>query len=264
MQLKHDNLLVELHHFTLFYVVIQVKTYPMKYLFLSLVICYSATSANAQFKDLVNKAKETITGESGDEVGLGLKEALEFGVKEAVDKLSAENGYLDSPYKILVPEEARPVIDKLKVVPGFQDVEAKLIDRMNKAAEIAAKKATPIFVSAIKGLTFKDAMRILTGEDDAATRYLEGNTRQQLYSEFLPVIQAALDEVNARTYWKSAVDAYNGLPFVKKVNPELDDHVNNKALDGLFSLIEEKEDKIRNDVGERKTDLLKRVFAKQD
>lgn len=198
------------------------------------------------------------------EVSLGLKQALEFGVNEAVEKLSAENGYLQSPYKILVPEEARQIISKVKMVPGFGDVEQQLIDKMNKAAELAAKKATPIFVDAITSLTIRDALNILMGEKDAATRYLESETRTALYDAFLPVIRSSLDEVNARTYWKSVVTAYNNIPLVKKVNPELDDHVNQKALDGLFSLIEVKEAKIRGDQSERKTDLLKKVFAKQD
>lgn len=212
-----------------------------------------------------DKAAQKVLGEdSGLDVGGGLKEALEFGVKEAVDQLSADKGYLESPYKILLPEEAVTVINKLKMVPGFQDVEANLISKMNQAAEIAAAKATPIFVNAITSMTFDDAMNILMGEDNAATQYLTRTTRTQLYNAFLPVIQSALDEVNARTYWKSAVDAYNQIPLVRKVNPQLDDHVNNKGLDGLFSLVAVKESKIRNDVSERKTDLLRQVFAKQD
>lgn len=233
-----------------------------------LILSAFTFSAQAQLKDLVKKAdkatKEILGEDSGLEVGNGLKQALEFGVTEAVNQLSAKNGYLESPYKILLPEEAVTVVSKLKQVPGFQDVEANLIAKMNEAAELAAKKATPIFVDAITSLTFDDAMNILMGEDDAATQYLTRTTRPQLYNAFLPVIQAALDEVNARSYWKTCVDAYNKLPLVRKVNPELDDHVNNKGLDGLFSLIAVKEGKIRNDVSERKTDLLKKVFAKQD
>jgi hypothetical protein len=220
-------------------------------------------TGHAQFKDLLNKAKQTISP-GGDEVGLGLKQALEYGVNEAVDKLSADKGYFESPYKILIPEEAKSIISKVKMVPGFQDVESQLIDKMNKAAELAAKKATPIFVDAIKSLTIRDAMNILLGEKDAATRYLETETRTPLYNAFLPVIQSALDEVHAREYWSTVINAYNNIPFVKKANPALDDHVNQKALDGLFSLIQVKEAKIRGDQSERKTDLLRKVFAQQD
>jgi hypothetical protein len=212
---------------------------------------------------LIGKAKKIVPTSDG-EIGQALKEALQFGVNEAVDKLSAKDGYFASPYKILIPEEAKTIISKVKMVPGFQDVETQLIDKMNKAAESAAKKATPIFVDAITSLTIKDAMNILMGEKDAATRYLETETKTPLYNAFLPVIQSALDEVNAREYWKSVINAYNNIPFVKKVNPALDDYVNQKALDGLFSLIEVKEAKIRSDQSQRTTDLLKKVFAQQD
>jgi len=218
----------------------------------------------AQFQDLLNKAKKTVSPANSGDIDLGLKQALEFGVKEAVDKLSADKGYLESPYKILIPEEATYIISKVKMVPGFQDVEKQLIEKMNKAAELAAKKATPIFVNAITSLTIKDAMNILMGEKDAATRYLDTQTREPLYTAFLPEIQAALDEVNAREYWKSVITAYNNIPFVKKANPELDDYVNRKALDGLFSLIQVKEEKIRTDQSQRTTDLLKNVFSQQD
>ena len=240
----------------------------MTRILLCMILLLAGVSAQAQLKDLMKKAdkaaKDVFGEDNSLDVGNGLKEALKFGVTEAVNQLSAEKGYLESPYKILLPDEAITVVDRLKMVPGFQDVEANLISKMNEAAEIAAEKATPIFVNAITSLTFDDAMNILMGEDDAATQYLTRTTRLQLYDAFLPVIQSALDEVNARAYWKSAVDAYNKIPLVRKVNPQLDDHVNNKALDGLFSLIAVKEGKIRHDVSERKTDLLRRVFAKQD
>ncbi len=221
----------------------------------------------AQLKGLLNKAKEEVLGGgalSEEEAGQGLKQALELGVGKAVDYLSAENGYLLSPYKILVPEEAQAVVSKLKMVPGFEDVEDRLVEKMNRAAELAAAKAKPIFVNAIKQMTFEDAMNILLGEKDAATQYLKRSTWKQLYQEFLPVVQASLDEVNAREYWRSAVNAYNKIPLVKKTNPELDDHVTTKALEGMFSLIEEKERGIRENQNERTTELLRKVFARQD
>ena len=226
------------------------------------ILMLFALSGNAQFKDLLNKAKNTLQDQGQTDYASGLKEALELGVGEAVNKLSAEKGYLESPYKILIPEEAKQIISKVKMVPGFQDVETKLIDQMNKAAELAAKKATPIFVRAIKQMTIQDATSIVRGEDNAATLYLEKTSRQPLYDAFLPVVREALDEINARSYWASVVKAYNNIPFVKKLNPELDAHVNHKALEGLFSLIAVKEKGIRTDVNQRTSDLLKKVFGK--
>jgi hypothetical protein len=226
------------------------------------MLMFVSLSGNAQFKDLLNKAKNTIQDQGQTDYASGLKEALELGVGEAVNKLSADKGYLESPYKILIPEEAKQIIAKVKMVPGFQDVETKLIDQMNKAAELAAKKATPIFVNSIRQMTIQDAASIVKGQDNAATLYLEKTSRQPLYDAFLPVVREALDEINARTYWASVVKAYNNIPFVKKLNPELDAHVNHKALDGLFALIAIKEKGIRTDVNQRTSDLLKKVFGK--
>ncbi len=225
------------------------------------------TSVSAQnLGGLLKKAENSLSkgGLSQEEVGNGLKEALNVGVGKAVDYLSAEDGYFKSPYKILLPEEAQQIVTKVKMVPGFENVEDELVLRLNRAAELAAKKATPIFVSAIKQMTFKDAMDILMGEKDAATRYLDKTTRQQLFNEFMPVIQNSLDEVNAREYWRSVVQAYNKIPLVKKMNPELDQYVTQKGLDGMFSLIEKKELDIRDNRSSRTSDLLAKVFAKQD
>jgi Protein of unknown function (DUF4197) len=226
--------------------------------------------ANAQFKDALNKAKAKVEdtvqggGLSQEEVGKGLKEALNNGVGEAADFLSKKDGYMLSAYKILLPDEAQKVVKKLKMVPGFENVEANLVEKMNRAAEDAAVKAKPIFLSAIKSMTFKDAMNILMGNNDAATRYLESATFKQLYGEFMPIIQESLDKVGAREYWRTAVTAYNKIPLVEKTNPELDDHVNRKALSGLFGLVEMKEADIRTNVSFRNSDLLKKVFAQQD
>lgn len=231
----------------------------------SFIFVISISSSSAQLKNILDKAKESVSSLKGDnpDISNGLKEALENGVESAVNQLSADNGYLSSPYKILIPEDAQKVIDKVKMIPGFEDVETKLINQMNKAAEIAAKKATPIFAKAITSMSFADAKNILTGPENAATTYLSNSSRQALFAEFMPIIQSSLDEVNARSYWKSIITAYNKIPFVKKMNPELDNHVNNKALDGLFGLIAVKEKGIRTDVNQRTSDLLKKVFGNQ-
>ncbi len=233
-----------------------------------MLLC-SFSLAQAQLKGVIKNAKDKVGSVAGgdlsqEEIGKGLKEALNNGVGEAVDFLSQKDGYYASAYKILLPPEAQKVTGKLKSVPGFENIEANLIEKMNRAAEDAASRAKPIFVNAIKQFTFKDAMNILMGDEHAATAYLRSMTYKQLYGEFMPIIQEALDKVNAREYWRGAVSAYNKIPLVEKTNPELDDHVNSMALDGLFNLVAKKEESIRGDASLRNTDLLKKVFAKQD
>jgi len=234
-----------------------------------LVFNLSAQNLKGMLKKHADKAEKVLKGDNVSELtqketGGALKEALNVGVNKAVDFLSAENGYYKSPYKILLPQEAQQVVNKVKNVPGFGDVEEKLVEKLNRAAETAAVKAKPIFVNAIKQMTFKDALNILMGEKDAATKYLESNTSKQLTGEFQPVIQKSLDEVNARSYWKTVVTAYNKIPFVKKTNPELDEYVTEKALLGMFNLVEKKELDIRKNKSSRSSDLMKKVFSKQD
>ena len=234
---------------------------------LFLLTAFFTVSMQAQgLKGMLKKAKSTVTkgGLSQADAGNGLKQALDLGVDEAVSFLSAADGYYKSPYKILLPKEAQVVTNKLKVVPGFKDVEANLVEKINRAAEDAASKAKPIFISAIKQMSFKDAMNILMGDKDSATRYLEKATYDQLYSAFKPVIVESLEKVNASSYWNSAVTKYNKIPFAKKANPDLEDHVTRQALTGMFGLVEKKEEGIRGDKSLRTNDLLKKVFAEQD
>lgn len=197
------------------------------------------------------------------EIGQGLKQALEIGIGKGSDRLSQVNGYFESPYKILLPPEAQKVTNKLRDL-GLGQVEDIILEKINRGAEDAAKKAKPIFVSAIKQMTFDDALNILMGVDNSATTYLNTATRTQLYSEFSPVINQSLDKFDANKYWSDLVNKYNKLPFVEKVNPDLGDYVTNQALNGLFSMVEKEEKNIRTNISARSTDLLKKVFAKQD
>jgi len=198
------------------------------------------------------------------DISNGLKEALQLGVDNSVSFLSAKDGYYKTIYKIILPEEAYVVIDKLKFIPGFSNLEEELIKKINYAAEDAASKAGPIFLGAVKGITFDDAMNILMGEKNAATTYLHNRTYDNLYNEFKPVLVNSLNSLGALDYWADAVNEYNKIPFLNNVNPDLADHINTKALFGLFNLIEKKELGIRNDISQRTSNLLQKVFAKQD
>jgi hypothetical protein len=214
--------------------------------------------------DTLKQIGNTLNEPTLAEISMGLKQALEFGISEGATLLSQRDGYLKSIYKILLPEEARRVTDKLKFIPGFTDVENIIIEKLNRAAEDAASSAKPIFVTAIKEMTFNDAMNILMGPKDAATQYLNQKTFNPLYNEFHPVIVTSLNKFNAIEYWADAVNAYNKIPFVEKVNPSLDQYVTEQALNGLFGMVAKKEFEIRTDISTRTTDLLRKVFAKQD
>jgi Protein of unknown function (DUF4197) len=234
----------------------------MKYLALLLFI-FSTAASFAQID--LKKLKDKVTGDklSAKEVASGLKEALTKGVSKGSDEVSKQDGYLKNPeIKIPFPSEVKQVESTLRKI-GMDEQVDKFIVSLNRAAEDAAKEARPIFVSAIKQMTIEDAWSILKGEDDAATKYLNKTTSSQLKDKFKPIIKASLDKVNATKYYKELITAYNKVPMVKKVNPDLDQYATDKATDGLFVMIAKEEKNIRENPGARTTELLKKVFSKQ-
>jgi hypothetical protein len=209
-------------------------------------------------------AKEVLLEPTIEEISRGLKEALIKGITKGATDLSQKDGYYKSAYKILLPPEAMKVSERLKVVPGFDKLEENLLEKINRGAEEAAKEAGPIFTASIRQMTFQDARNILMGSDNAATQYLQRTTYQPLYDKFNPKMVTALDKVGANDLWRKAADAYNKIPLVTKVNNDLDDYITKESLKGLFLKIEEEEKNIRRNPRARTTELLKKVFAKQD
>lgn len=233
---------------------------------LFLVIPFFFVSCTAQ---QINQTLEILGGAGGltsQDIANGLKEALRLGAERGANELSLEGGYFnDLAYRILLPEEARRVTDKLQGVPGFRDLEEVIIRKVNQGAEDAAKTAGPIFVAAIRQMTIQDALGILKGDKNAATAYLQRTTYDQLYNEFNPVITSSLDKFDARQVWQDAADAYNNFPLTNRpVNTDLADHVTRRALDGLFTKVALEEENIRTNISARTTELLRRVFAEQD
>jgi len=228
--------------------------------------CLATCVANAQIDKLLNKASKAINGEkplSTDEVAQGLKEALTNGASKGSDLVSQVDGYFKNPeIKIPFPPEVKHVEDKLRQIGMGSQVD-KFVMTLNRGAEDAAKQAKPIFVDAIKAMTIQDAWSILRGQQDAATQYLRKTTTDQLKVKFKPVIQASLNKVNATKYYSELIGEYNKLPFVQKVNPNLDDYTTDRATEGLFIMIAKEEKNIRQDPLARTSDLLKKVFSQQ-
>lgn len=209
----------------------------------------------------------SIPGQGGIDpvmIGNGLRQALDFGIDKQVTKLTKKDGFYKNPLvKILLPQELQKVDQTLRDI-GLSSLADEGLKLLNRAAEDAVKTATPIFVNAVKEITFNDAKNILLGNDKAATNYLQGKTNQALYAEFSPVIQNSFAKVGADQIWTEIITRYNSVPFVKQVNPDLTDYVTTQALSGVYTMIAVEEKKIRNNINSRTTNLLKQVFALQD
>jgi hypothetical protein len=239
---------------------------------LSLCLGFTTTSCDT----LSQLPIGSLTGEPSDlEIGNGLKEALNNGIGAGVKTLMQTDGYFaNQALKILLPPEAQQVQNLIiKHVPGGQKLIDAAVLKMNRAAEDAAKEALPIFTNAITNMSIVDARNILFGGAGAATNFLKQKTLQSLTQAYAPKINASLSGVGAIQAWDALVTPYNKLANspagllidgLKPINSDLGSYVTQRALDGLFLKVTEKENSIRANVAERTSQLLQKVFGLLD
>lgn len=245
-------------------------TYICKLPLLILFVAFGCATqvANAQlFESLKNKAKGLIEGNkqqggfSEQEAVSALNEALQNGITKGTAMLSKTDGYFGNQLiRIPFPPEAKQVESSLRKIGMGKTVDDAVLS-LNRAAEDAATQALPIFVDAIRGMTFQDAIGIVKGDSIAGTRFLQRTTTTALTNAFRPVIEGSLKKVDATKHWSTVMTTYNKIPFVQKINPDLTQYVTEKALEGLFITIGNEEKLIRKDPLGQASALLRKVFG---
>ncbi|WP_223033099.1 DUF4197 domain-containing protein [Hanstruepera marina] len=229
-------------------------------LFISLTILSSC----AELQQVIDELPENSTGITNADIAEGLRQALDKGIDEQVTLLGNKDGFYGNELvKILLPDELKKVDKALRDI-GLGNLADEGLKVLNRAAEDAVGEATPIFVDAVKGITFNDAKNILLGDDRSATTYLESRTQASLYDKFHPIINNSFAKVGADDIWTNLINKYNAIPFTNNVNPDLTDYVTQEALKGVYTMIAVEEKEIRTKLSSRTTDLLRRVFALQD
>ena len=220
--------------------------------------------ACGELQQVMEQLPQTASTLGDREIADGLRQALDMGIEKQVGKLARTDGFFNNPLaKIVLPEELQKVDKTLRDI-GLGNMADEGLRILNRAAEDAVSQATPIFVDAVKGMTFDDAKGILLGADNAATQYLVSRTQDALYAKFEPVIKSSFQKVGADRIWSGLIAKYNTIPLVNRVNPDLTDYVTGQALKGVYAMIAVEEKEIRNKVSARTTDLLRRVFSVQD
>ena len=221
-------------------------------------------TACSELQQVVDQLPDGTSGISNTDIASGLRQALDLGIDKQVSKLTQKDGFFKNDLvKILLPEELKKVDKALRDI-GLSSLADEGLKVLNRAAEDAVGEATPIFVNAVKDITFTDAKNILLGNDNAATQYLTGKTQTALYDKFHPVINKSFHDVGADQIWSNLITKYNTLPFTNDVNADLTSYVTKEALKGVYTMIAVEEKEIRNKISSRTTDLLKKVFALQD
>ncbi len=247
------------------------KQLYIKILFFTLIIniidCTSQIKLNKISEKVSNNMldnKSSKSSLSNEDVVKGLKEALTIGVEKGSIKASKINGFLhNKSIRLPFPPDAQKVKEvclKFRLDAKVEEFE----ETLNAAAEEACKTAAPIFKNAVLNMSLKDGFKILKGEDNAATIYLKRQTSDDLYAIFLPEVKKAIDKVRLTSYWEPLTKKYNQTTRIsgnEPVNTDLNKYVTEKAIDGIFHLIEIEEKAIRKDPLQRTSDLLKKVFG---
>lgn len=248
------------------------KNQPMKKFILPIGILVAATFSSC---DVLEEAAGVLVAPEGTteaakpsltngEVISGLKEALNVGIKNSVDITSVTDGFLkNQDIRLPFPEDALKVKEKA-LEWGLDGQVDKFETTLNRAAEEAAKEALPIFKDAILNMSISDGFSILNGGEGAATQFLKDNTTSKLTSAFAPKVDAAISKVKLTDYWNPIINKYNtAMSFTggEKINPDLSEYVTERAIQGLFFMVEKEENKIRKDPVARVTDILQKVFG---
>jgi len=247
----------------------------MKHLFLVTTLLLS-TSVHAGwfdwFSDNADKVTEAVTSGdsskivdvalSNEQITNGLKQALSKGADFAVASLGKTGGFLnDKNVRIPMPEKLNKVEGLLRTA-GQDKYADEFIATMNSAAEAAVPLTLEVLKSSIEEMTVADAKNILDGKDNAATQYMRRVSSERLQTKIAPIIKQATAETGVTKTYKTM---YDKLGFAGKYlnldDYDIDSYVTEKTMDGLFTMIEKEEKKIRDNPVERTTEVLKEVFG---
>ena len=241
-----------------------MKKIVLPVILLSSSLLYFSCEVLEQAASIVTTTAPSKPQLSNEEVVSGLKEALNVGIKNAVNLSSVTDGFLKNDViRLPFPPDAIKVREKA-INFGLSKQVTTFEETLNRAAEEATKKALPIFIDAIKNMSVSDGFSILKGGDGAATKFLKSQTSNQLVIAFAPVVKEATTKLQLTAYWNPIITRYNSamtLSGGQKLDPDLDAYITQKAIDGLFYLVETEENKIRKDPLARVSDILVKVFG---
>ncbi|MGA7749067.1 MAG: DUF4197 domain-containing protein [Gallionella sp.] len=241
------------------------------------VLLVSSTSVGALdldgFKTKLNDLTKPASSNPSAQVGSGLaqfsthdqieslRQALSQGAKTSVNSLSRENGFLgNAKVRIPLPDSLQKTDNVMRRF-GMGKYSDELITAMNRAAEAAVPEAKTLLVGAIKKMTVSDAKGILTGGDDAATRYFRSNTETALAAKFKPIVGKAMRKVKLAEKYDQFAGKGAKFGLIDERDANLDDYITRKSMDGLFLMMAEQEKAIRANPLQATGNLAKKIFA---
>lgn len=200
-------------------------------------------------------------GLEAEDAQKGIRAALSAGAQVAVNQLGKAGGFLQNPkVRIPLPSVLADVAPLLKAAGQGKRLDALEL-AMNQAAEQAVPLAADLLQRTIAQLSLADAHRILTGGDTSVTDFFADKTREPLGAQFLPVVKKATEGVQLADKYDAVAGRAAKLGLMKRDDANLNAHVTNKALDGLYAVIADEERKIRQNPAQAGSAVLQKVFG---
>ena len=222
------------------------------------------------FESLFNRKKDSSAGAddlsslSTSQITTGIKDAVEKGLRSAVNNLGRTNGFLtNAAVRIGVPDQLKTVETALRKL--HQDA---LVDEfetsMNRAAEKAVPAGAEVLLGSLKQMSVEDAKNLVTSQSPTAiTDYFRRTSTNELAQKFLPIVQEATAQAGVTSTYKELLGkvSFGGFSLLNRPSLDVDQYVTHKGLDGLFVMIGEEEKRIRENPAARTTELLQKVFG---
>jgi hypothetical protein len=144
---------------------------------------------------------------------------------------------------------------------GLGNYSDQLVTAMNRAAEQAVPETRALLTDAVRRMSIQDAKNILTGSEDAATRYFRRHTEAALSTRLLPIGKRATARVQVAESYRQYAGRAARLGLMRREEADLDAYVTRKALEGLYATVAEEERAIRRNPLKQSAAVLQRVFG---
>lgn len=198
---------------------------------------------------------------SEKEAASGVHALLEQGAVAAVGLLGRSDGFLGNPQvRIPLPPTLEKLSQMLRMTGQGQRLD-ELVTAMNRAAEAAVPEAKALLVQAVRSMSVDDALGIVRGSETSVSQFFEGKTRAPLGERFLPIVSRATEKVALAEKYNAIASKAAAFGLIRERDANVQRHVTEKALDGLYFMIGEEERKIRRDPVATGSAILKKVFG---
>lgn len=191
-------------------------------------------------------------------VGDAIKRLLTISSQRAFARLMEPNGFYDSQVaQIDLPPQLGGSGASGGIVRALTGavVKDRLLKQVNRAAEVGAKRAAPIVMQAISGLTITDALGVLQGGPTAATSLLENSMGDALFNAMLPGVGEGLRMAD-NSIVTEALRLATGIDFQGLAND-----VSRKASRAIYRAIGQEEAAIRANPSSANDTLLFSILS---